>query len=74
MPKKTARPLAIDILENWMAENRYNAMEFGAEVGLSRPSMSRILNNERRPGFDAMTRIKKFTKGAVDYEHWAVKN
>lgn len=74
MTKQNKKRPAAEVLADWMEKNRYTTPQFGKAVGLSRTSVFRILNGERMPSFDAMTRIKKFTGGAVDYEHWAVKS
>ena len=73
MAKKTSRRLAAETLGDWMAKNRYTTPQFAKAVGMSRTSIFRFLNGERMPSFSAMTQIKKFTGGAVDYEHWEVK-
>lgn len=74
MTEQNKQRPAVEILADWMDQNRYTTPKFGKAVGLSRTSVFRILNGERVPSFDAMTRIREFTGGAVDYEHWAVKN
>ncbi len=57
-------------LKAFIDKNSPSQAAFAAQVGILRPTLSRILAGTRNPSFDLVCDIERVTKGKVRIEHW----
>jgi plasmid maintenance system antidote protein VapI len=55
-------------LGTWMHENRWTQPQLAKKIGISRPTISGILNKKRDVTLRTAMAIVKFTKNQVTYE------
>lgn len=57
-------------LSDWLRERKIPKGEFARKMGISKPSMSRIIQGRQLPTIDLATKIELETRGFVSVKGW----
>jgi transcriptional regulator with XRE-family HTH domain len=58
-------------LREYLAQEGITTSEFARRIGLSQPSVSRLMNGHRAPSLDTILAIERVTKGKVKASDFA---
>ncbi len=60
-------------LSKYMADRSLSDEEVAAAIKRTRPTVSRIRRGKMRPDWDTIERIRRFTRGLVTADDFAIK-
>jgi DNA-binding XRE family transcriptional regulator len=59
-------------LNNWLRENDVSQADYAEKIGISKATLSRILNGHHKPNIDVAFAIESTTDGVVTVKGWTI--